>query len=448
MKFQKTAIFTLLLTCFSQTLTAQDLNGSWKGMLNVLGNKLNLIFHLDKTRSSMDSPDQGAFDIELENLLQSGDSISVKATDMRLDFQYDGKLRGDSLVGTFKQNGFGLPLVLHRNNRELMRPQTPKPPFPYRTKEVSFSNRKANAVLSGTLTYPVNYEKGRTPVVLMVTGSGLQDRNETVFKHQPFCVIADYLAHNGIASLRYDDRSFGKSTGNAEHATTFDFKEDARNGIEFLKKSGEFGKIGILGHSEGGTIAYMLGAEKSVGFIVSMAGMAVTGKDLNIEQNRIALSQAKVPQQTTDEFLRTLSTIIDLTMGEKDKTVLRNKTDGIVNKSALPESLKEPLREMSQLNDWLLSFLSLKPAEYIRRITCPVMAIHGSKDTQVPPEANLRAMKSNLKANNKHLLKLYPDLNHLMQHCQTGDISEYASIEETISPEVLADIAMWINKIK
>ena len=286
---------TLLLLCFLCSffgVSAQyTMDGVWTGKLNVGPQTLTLVLHVAHEASgnavcSLDSPDQGAMNIPVKSDYCSADSISVSLEQLGLSYQ--GWLKGDEIVGTFMQ-GMAFPLTLKRGEEKLKRPQNPVEPFPYKTEEVTFINATDKATLVGTLSYPTDYKKGKTPVVLMVTGSGQENRDEEVFGHKPFLVIADYLARHGVASLRYDDRGFGKSTGgDVKHATTADFARDAASGIEFLHTLKCFSKVGVLGHSEGGSIAFMLGAKEKVDFVISMAGIGVRGDTaLTAQANRL-----------------------------------------------------------------------------------------------------------------------------------------------------------------
>jgi len=280
----------LLLCAFVCASHAQKLEGSWTGKLSVQGVQLTLVFHVEKDKNNgfigtMDSPDQSVKGVPVTVNSLTADSVDIVISS--IGARYLGKQQGDHIQGTFTQFGRSFPLMLNRGAEELNRPQTPHAPYPYQTEEVTFQNAKANAVFSGTLTYPVGYEqmnKQKVPVVLMVTGSGQENRNEEIFDHQPFLVLADYLARHGIASLRYDDRGFAKSTGDASQSTMKDNAEDARCGFNYLKSLKKFGKIGVMGHSEGGSIAMMLAAESLPDFIVSLAGVAGRGDSLMLKQ--------------------------------------------------------------------------------------------------------------------------------------------------------------------
>ena len=395
---------------------AQGIDGSWHGNLDFGGQKLGIVFHFDtdqngKPSGTMDVPQQGAMDMPVNLSLLTQDSISLHLP--AIGMSYSGKLVQDKIRGVFTQNGVSFPMNLEPGNIDKPnRPQEPLPPFDYQTEEVSFTNHQANAVFSGTLTYPTGYSPEKhVPVVLMITGSGPQDRNEEVFGHKPFLVIADYLAQNGIASLRYDDRGVGQSTGNRTECTSKDYAEDAASGLQWLKESGKFGKIGVLGHSEGGMIAFMLAAEGKADFAVSLAGPGIKGDTLLAEQQNAALRLHGLPANQTAQRVR-------------DET------------KAQPENI------------WLNYFINYDPAPTIARITIPVMALNGSNDMQVIPYTNLNAIQELLKKKNKkNLFKEYPGLNHLFQHCQTNNSLDYYTIEETCSEEVLRDIADWINQL-
>ena len=381
------------------------------GKLNLGPQSLTIVLHVNCNAQGdveciLDSPDQGAKGIAVETDYCSSDSISVSLASLALSFQ--GKLKGDEIVGTFTQ-GLSFSLILKRGEEKLNRPQNPVAPYPYKTEEVAFKNVADGATLVGTLSYPVGYKKGKTPVVLMVTGSGQENRDEEIFDHKPFLVIADYLARHGVATLRYDDRGFGKSTGgDVEHATTLDFMRDAASGVDFLRTSKQFGEVGILGHSEGGSIAFMLGAKGKVDFVISMAGIGVKGDTaLTAQANKIFELTGQSMRFSTHQY----------------------RMNAIIKRSP-----------------WLNFFIDYDPSGDISKTLCPVMAINGSRDVQVIPSLNLMGIKAHLKPNSKNIIKEYPSLNHLFQHCKTGNVLEYRMIEETISPEVLEDIVRFIKQ--
>ena len=400
----KKLFLSLALACVSDAISGQIISGTWNGELNAGVQKIPLVLNLtDDGKCTLDSPQQGAKRIPANVDFLSADSLKVSVSS--LNASYAARLENGELKGTFTQNGFKLPLSLKPGEpAKANRPQNPKPPYPYETKDVTFTNDKAGATLVGTLTIPVDAKC----VLLMVTGSGAQNRDEEVFEHKPFAVIADRLARAGIATLRYDDRATGKSIGGMDaNATTKDFAEDAATGIEWLRTSKRFKKVGILGHSEGGSIAFMLGAQKKVDFIVSLAGPAVKGDSILLAQNKLLGGNAA-----------------------KDLTI-------------------EKLREMPQIKQspWIQWFIDYDPQGDIAKIKCPVLALNGSKDCQVIASQNIPSLRRTLPKNKRNLIKQYDGLNHLFQHCQTGLPTEYGTIEETFSEEVINDIIAWVKQL-
>lgn len=415
-------IFITLLTALAvmagqaQVNPTTALEGSWSGKLKVGAMSLTLVLHLEQAegyvKASLDSPDQGAKGIPTSKEYLSDDSVALKIES--IGATYRAKLKDGKLDGTFSQSGMTFPLELTKGVTEVKRPQEPKAPYSYETEEVTFKNEKDGATLAGTLTWPVGYDKNakKKPMVLLfVSGSGQQNRDEELMNHKPFLVIADYLARNGIATLRYDDRATGKSAGgDVKNATSEDFARDAAAGIEFLRSKKAFSKVGILGHSEGGTIAFMLGGQKKVDFIVSLAGPTVKGDTLLAAQSNRILSLSGMPANMTVEKYRQTAT-----------------------------SAKIP---------WLDWFNDYDPSDNIRKTRCPVFALNGDRDCQVISSLCLPTLKELLPSSKKHLIKEYHGLNHLFQHCTTGLPEEYGKIEETISPEVLSDISTWIKQLQ
>ena len=391
---------------FALQASAQNISGIWNGELNAGIQKIPLVLNLTTDgKCTLDSPQQGAKGIPADIVFISADSLNVSLKALNASFA--GKLQDGELKGVFTQHGFKLPLNLKPGERAAAkRPQTPKPPYPYQREEVSFINVQAGATLAGTLTLP----QDARCVVLMVTGSGQQNRDEELFEHKPFAVIADYLARHGIATLRYDDRATGASVGGeVKSATTRDFMGDAAAGLDFLRSRNTFDKVGILGHSEGGTIAFMLGAQQKSDFVISLAGPGVKGDTLLAAQANRILALHGMPESMTVEKYRQQQSI--------------------------------------QSVPWIKWFMDYDPTDDIRRTHCPVMAINGDRDCQVISSQNLTAIRQLLPPSEKNLIKEYPGLNHLFQHCQTGLPTEYGVIEETISQEVLKDIADWLKQV-
>ena len=403
--------------------------GVWTGKLNVYGTELTLVFHLDSLNCTLDSPDQGIKGVpaKLEHTV-----TGIKVTVSSINASYEGINMGESIMGTFIQHGQSFPLTLKPGTVKRNRPQTPVGPYPYQTQEVSFSN--GEAVLKGTLILPENHTQN-TPVLLMVTGSGLQNRDEEVFEHKPFAVIADALARQGIATLRYDDRGFGESTGDLVNVTTEDLKNDALAGVVLLRN--QFKRVGILGHSEGGSIGLMLAAEGKVDFVVSLAGGVVSFEKTLLDQNRWTLQQAGYSQDVTDRYCTALESLFD---------ELKAGGNPEPTSHGLPAELEQNLQmaKAQSSTPYMRYFLGLDLTDRLGRITCPVLALNGTKDRQVNGEENLNALRNGLAGQKE--IRVIEGVNHLFQHCNTGNPSEYKDIEETFAPEALEIIVTWMKK--
>ena len=424
-------IFTFAVALLAAMTMASAQTGAWSGSIDVQGTKIPLVFHLDDESPTMDSPAQGAKGIPIQ--VERGELGSIKVKVPSIGASYEGVWLVKQIAGNFMQNGVSLPLTLTPGENKPKRPQTPKSPFPYAQEEVSFTN--GDAVLKGTLVLPEGYSR-KTPVLVMVTGSGLQNRDEEIFEHKPFAVIADALARAGIASLRYDDRGFGESKGDIINCTTEDFKNDALAGVELLRK--RFDKVGVIGHSEGGTIAFMLGVEQKVDFIVSLAGMVVSGKETLIGQNRFSLESAGMQEETVETYCKLI--------GEAFDARINGGTMPSAEYVDIPDALKQNYMMvwMQIQSQYMRYFLALDMRPLLGRISVPVLALNGTKDTQVVFEPNLGALRSGLPKNPSNKIESLDGLNHLFQHCTLGTVAEYREIEETISPEVLETIVNWI----
>ena len=405
--------------------------GTWSGKLDVQGIKLSLVFHLDEENPTADSPDQGAKGIPIQVERKAFGGITIKIPS--LGASYEGIYTIQKIAGTFRQAGLSLPLTLIPGEDKPNRPQTPQGPFPYTTEEVTFMN--GNIPLNGTLVLPEGYSR-TTPALIMVTGSGLQNRDEEIYDHKPFAVIADALARAGIATLRYDDRGFGGYEGNINDCTTEDFKNDALAGMDLLRK--RFDKVGVIGHSEGGTIALMIATEQKADFIVSLAGMVVSGAETLVSQNRIALAQAGIDASVTDIYCKAIEEAFTATM--------KGSSMPDIDDYDLPAALKQNyIAVLSQIRmPYMRHFIALDMRPLLDRIACPVLALNGTKDIQVEHENNLSALRDGLPSNEKTCIEAVEGVNHLFQHCTTGTVSEYGEIEETISPAVLETIIQWI----
>ena len=421
-----------LMSVAAVTLKAQT--GAWTGKLKVSGVELALIFNIGDDSATLDVPDQGAKEIPVEVSRDAVGGITLNVPAINASFK--GLWAGKVIAGTFTQHGMSFPMTLTPGAPVVRRPQTPVGPFPYATEEVSFTN--GDAVLKGTLTLPDNYDR-KTPVLIMVTGSGLQNRDEEMFSHKPFAVIADAFARAEIATLRYDDRGFGESTGDVVLCTTEDLKNDALAGVKLLRD--RFERVGVIGHSEGGTIALMLAGERQVDFAVSLAGMIVSGAETLLAQNRRAFESAGLPESEVEAFARLLSDTFTAIRTRAPLPSADNYdiTDALrKNYAAALPSFRTPYMEF---------FLGLDLSASLSGITCPVMALNGTKDTQVQCDRNITALEAGLPSNSRSVIRAEDGLNHLFQHCVTGEVSEYKNIEETFSPEVLSEMIAWIKTL-
>jgi fermentation-respiration switch protein FrsA (DUF1100 family) len=443
----------------------QGIEGIWLGTLKFSGMELRVVFKIfqnpeGKLTATLDSPDQGAKDIPVEEVTFQNSHLRLDAKSINGIFEGDIKENKSMIEGEWKQNGVSVPLVLQRTDKvpEVVRPQEPKPPYPYDEKEVVYKNKKAGVKLAGTLTLPKS--GGPFPAVLLITGSGAQDRDETVFGHRPFLVLADYLTRRGIAVLRVDDRGMGKSTGEFAKATSEDFAGDALAGVAYLKSLKEINpkKIGLIGHSEGGMIAPMVAIKsRDVAFIVMMAGTGLTGEQVLYLQSALIYKANGVSDEVIAKDNKLNQQMFAVVKQEQDSVVAKQKMLKLFADALAPlnEEEKESLGYTSDMADglvkemlspWFRFFLTYDPKPTLMKVKCPVLAIDGEKDLQVPPKENLYAIEKALQAggNRDYMVKELPGLNHLFQTAENGSPAEYAKIEETISPTALEVIGEWI----
>ena len=413
-------------------LSLEAQTGPWSGTLKVQGTELTLVFDLDK--STLDVPAQGAKDIHAEVSRAATGAVTIEIPS--INASYKGLWLGRTITGTFTQYGMSFPLMLNPGRPAINRPQTPVGPFPYTTEEVTFTN--GNAKLSGTLTLPENCTR-TTPALVMVTGSGLQNRDEELFDHKPFAVIADAFARAGIATLRYDDRGFGESTGDVINCTTEDLKDDALAGIKLLKE--RFDRVGVLGHSEGGSIALMLAEQGQTDFVISLAGMVVSGAQTLLEQNRRGFTKAGVPENEVNAYCSLLEKAFAAAAASDP---LPTGEDADISPALLQNYAA--VRQQLQL-PYLRYFTALDVSKRLAQVTCPVLALNGTSDTQVECSENLSALQSGLPANPHTAIRPMEGLNHLFQHCTTGETDEYGEIEETFSPEALSEMVLWVKSL-
>lgn len=442
----KCLLFFLFVLCGN--LFAQDIIGTWKGTLELPTVKLPIVFHFteeeNQLKAKMDSPMQGATGIPIDEAIYEEGVLELKAK--ALGFVYTAKIDGDRLTGTFKQSGMEFPLVLSKknNNEEVLnRPQTPKPPFDYITKEVEFSNKEQKNKLAGTLSLP--REGNDFPIVVMITGSGTQNRDEEIFGHKPFLVLADYLAKQGIGSLRIDDRGIGGSDKGKSNPTTADFATDIASAVEYLAIAG-YTNVGLLGHSEGGMIAPMVASkDERVKFLVLLAGPGIPCSELLVLQNDAIGRAYGMPEPLLEQNKKTNRLLYDFIVNYEGEHIKEDMTTFMKGKN-LPIDEKQ-LKVMTSA--WFQYFIRFKPDDYLQKIKIPVLALNGSLDLQVLAEENLKGIEKYLQAagNKKFEIKQFEGLNHLFQKAKTGLPVEYGQIEETINPQVLEVISVWINQL-
>ena len=452
--------------------TPADFAGNWMGTLDVGAAQLRLRFVLtegeDGLTAAVFSLDQGNSQVPVASTTLKGATITVAMP--APGATYEGTLSAEDgkITGTFTQGGNSVPLVLERASEEetdVSRPQDPVEPFPYLAEDVSYPNPDGGHTMAGTFTRPA--EGGPFPAVILVSGSGPQDRNEALMGHRPFLVLADHLTRRGIAVLRYDDRGVGRSTGNFGAATTRDFASDALAAVAYLKTRGDVAPdaIGIAGHSEGGLVAPIAAVDSDdVNFIVLMAGPGVNGERILYAQAALFLRIGGVSEEAIAENRARQETIFEVLKSEPDLGPAGEAIEAIVRagfETASEEELAQAgvtdsasletavAAQVQQVNSrWFRYFLTYEPAETIEQVTVPVLAINGEKDLQVPYEENLREIEAALQrgGNTRYEIHAFPDLNHLFQHSETGHPNEYQAIEETWSVEVMEVIAGWILK--
>ena len=458
------AVFYIFLFLLTGNLYSQEIIGSWTGSLKIQETSLRLVFNVSMKDSvlisTFDSPDQGAFGLPTTRTTYSESDKKLEIIASGLGIFYRGIIENDSIVGTFNQGGIPFPLTLRKTIKEVVhKPQTPIEPLPYISEEVTIPDNSQNKVsLSGTLTLPDS--TGIFPAIILIAGSGPNDRDETIFGHKPFYLLSDYLTRNGFAVLRYDKRGVGKSTGDYSKATISDFVTDASNALEYLKSRKEIdsSKIGMLGHSEGGIIAPMVASKSSdVKFLVLLAAPGTKGIEIVLDQNENSLKHQGIEPETINRLQLTnreiFESLLVWTGSENDRTALRDRLSYLWEQLPILIKLKlekEPYLR-AQFNAMITpgyrSFLSTDPKDYLSLVSCPVLAINGENDVQVPALKNLEAIKHHIQkgGNYKVETKSYPMLNHLFQESITGQPDEYGKIDQTISPQVLSDITNWVK---
>jgi fermentation-respiration switch protein FrsA (DUF1100 family) len=441
-----------------------DPEGSWGGILKISSAQLKVIFNISKNTSgnltaTLDSPDQGAYGIAVNEIEVKDDSI--KFIVKLINGFYKGKYISDSLMisGVWNQAGMSLPLVLRKTDKveKPKRSQQPKEPFPYVSENVKFLNEESGDTLAGTLTLP--NEKSIFTAVILVSGSGPQNRDEELLGHKPFLVLADYLTRHGIAVLRYDDRGIGESTGDFRSATSEDFAQDALAAVKYLKSRNEINKIGIAGHSEGGLIAPMAAVQSDdVDFIILMAGPGIRGDSILLLQTELIMKVNGDSDEAIQRDLKVYRSIYNEILSDKNDEEIEQSLESILTEAFdfLSEKEKQEAGDKKMfiegqmktlLSPWFRYFVKYDPYPTLKKVKCPVLAINGEKDLQVPPKENLSAIEQALTEGGNENYKTIemPGLNHLFQNSKTGAPIEYGNIEETFSEDAMKIIADWIN---
>jgi dienelactone hydrolase len=474
----KKLLIAVVALCGLNSLKAQDIAGSWMGLIPAGAVKLHLVFNIKKTSdtsytATFDSPDQKAFGIACSKTYLKKDSIFIDIAIINGGYKglWDGK---GGITGVYHQRGgtmgLNLKAITEAEKADLskdpVRAQTPKKPYGYYTEDVEYDNADKSLHYGATFTRPDG--PGKYPAVIIISGSGTQDRDGTIFGHKLYWVVADYLTKNGIAVLRVDDRGAGKSTmGDLKNATSRDLSYDVETSLNYLETRIDVDKkhLGLIGHSEGGMIAPMVAARrKDVSFIVLWAGSLVGGEQINIEQNAYALSKRGIDSISVNAFKELHKQILDLFTAVADESALNQKITPVFDawKKAQTQKTLDALyvkdnsiigNDIFKIYDglydmpWMRYFITYKPEEDLSKVKCAVLAVNGEKDTQVDAKTNLAAVKAILTKNgNKDFeVKALPGLNHLLQTAGTGDLSEYEKIDETISPVALNFISDWIK---
>ena len=457
----------LIVLPFAILAQSKSLEGNWLGTLEFNGIKLRLILKVSKNAdgtfsAKFDSPDQGANNLPLDSISQQEKVVRFAGKNYALSYEGTLNETGVEIAGTLKQGAAAIPLVLKRTGEtvKLSRPQDPQKPYPYDEEEVSYENKADNVKIAGTLTLPRGAKT--SPAVILITGSGAQDRDETVFGHRPFLVLADYLTRRGIAVLRVDDRGIGGTDRGAPTATSENYAGDVLAGVEYLKTRKEINpkQIGLIGHSEGGMIALMVAARsKDVAFLVLMAGMGQIGEDAIYTQTELLQKAEGISPEVTKQTNEALKNIFTILKTEKDNKIAEQKIREALEKqkSALNDEQRLQFGGSEAnikaqipmyLSNWFRYLIAFNPRPMLEKVKVPVLAINGENDLQVAPKENLSLIEAGLKmgGNKDVTIVSFPKLNHLFQTSQKGTLSEYGKIEETIAPNVLETISNWILK--
>lgn len=462
----KTSIMTICLYFLTVTVFSQGITGTWNGTIAAdKDTKINFKFNIKEEgkayKTIVDVPSQRITGIKALKTLVTVDSLIIDLSNVGMTYRGKRNADGSLINGKLVEGLNSFSLNLSRNSvletPKSNRPQEPLKPYSYIEEQVSFVNTDANVTLAGTFTRPKGAKK--YPVAILISGSGPQDRDETISKHKPFWILADYLTKQGIAVLRYDDRGFGESTGNHSKATTYDFALDVISAMNYLRTRHDVdaNKIGLIGHSEGGIIAPLVANKtKDVVFIVSLAGTGISGTELSVMQS-IAMRPFPVPDESAYETA--IREAIEIAKQHKDISEIIPELKVHYNETIAPilKNLGVPEVKLNEIVDglvamrtteWVRYFYDYDPADEYEKVNCPVLSLNGSLDTQVEAKVNQDGLREALaKGKNKdyEIIELQ-GFNHLFQNAKTGSMDEYSDIEETFSPKVLNIISDWILK--
>lgn len=434
--------------------------GIWEGSLAAGGVRLRIALHIgagsDRVlKATLDSIDQGVRGIPVTGVIWEAPELRLALPPLQANYVATMNEAGDTLDGIWSQSGQQLPLVMKRVERasELSRPQTPKPPFPYREQPVTVRSQDG-VELEGTFTIPPPAGAAKFPALLMISGSGPQDRDATMFGHKPFAVIADALTRRGFAVLRLDDRGVGKSKGNFRSATTQDFLQDAEAALDFLRARDpvDAKRIGLFGHSEGGIVAAMLAAKRpdDVAFLVTFGGPGIPMSRLLIEQGEAVLKSAGAPAEAIAKQRSIQEAMFPLLLSDKGSIELKTELDALFQVAEMPSAERTiASAQISQaLSPWFRALLAIDPGRFFEKVRCPVLALNGELDTQVTAQSNLAGIGAALKrgGNPQFRTVAIPKVNHLFQTAETGSPSEYQTAEESVSPAVLDLLVNWLGQ--
>lgn len=441
---------------FGTNASGQDFSGTWQTRMRFMKYDFRLVIRLEEQNGKwtgfMKSPDQSKDSFELEDLEINGDSISCGMSEMQASFSGAFVADSNAILGKWSQRGFKLPVKwLKGEEVDLLynRPQRPRPPFPYHTEEVRIYNREGGDTLAGTFIRPT--AKGKYPVVVLITGSGPEDRDETVFAHKPFLVLADHLARKGFAVLRCDDRGTGASTGNYASATVPDFASDVRAEVAFLRKRPDVDKkkIGLLGHSEGGIIAPMVAAaDKKISFVILLAAPAIDFFDLLLAQDSLVAKASGSKQKEIDKLIRTNTKLFSILKSSKDSADAQQRiVEFLDSTGASDQEIELSIKQLCATP--MRFYVGYDPAIKLSKLKCPVLAMNGEKDIQVPSGLNLPKIEEVLRtANNRAFSTVeLKGQNHLFQPCKKCSLEEYIQIDTTMDPVSMDTITDWLDQI-